>query len=147
VTYTSLDAITRRYLLEKRLTLHWYVQSASLAASCLRQLHIDTLKIVNTVELTVDGTGGTYTATLPNDFQDYITIGSKTGQFVRNLPQREGISRLQNFDSRSRSNSFWRVLGHRNTIQLFPWRQLAMEYFQSRRIHRGNIWVQQRQHD
>lgn len=94
--YITLDKIIRRNLLAKRLPLHFYVEFMVHAASCLRELTFDSLRIVNTVELTVNDY---YAVDLPCDFVDWTKVGLKVGQFVRPIPQNEGINRLRNQDS------------------------------------------------
>lgn len=94
--FTSLDKIIRRTLLAKRLPLHYYVEFLVHASTCLRELTFDSLRIINTVELTLNDY---YAADLPCDYIDWTKVGLKIGQFVQPITQRESINRLRNQDS------------------------------------------------
>lgn len=94
--YTTIDKIIRRNLLAKRLPLHFYVEFLVHATSCLRELTFDSLRVVNTVELTVNDY---FAVDLPCDFVDWTKVGIKAGQFVKPITQRDTINRLRNVDS------------------------------------------------
>lgn len=94
--YTTLDKIIRRNLLAKRLPLHYYVEYLVHASTCLRELTFDSLRIINTVELTLNDY---FAADLPCDWVDWTKIGIKMGQFVQPITQRDSINRLRNQDS------------------------------------------------
>jgi hypothetical protein len=60
------------------------------------ELHFDTLGNVRTVKLEINS----YNAvTIPDDFLDMCKIGVVNGQFVKPLISRNGINRLNNFDT------------------------------------------------
>jgi hypothetical protein len=94
--YTSLDSIVKSVLLQKGYPLHYYMQCLVYSKECLRQLHFDDLKVVNTKKLTLSATNS---ITLPSDYVDYIKVGVAYGQTVRPLIKNDKINRLNNYDS------------------------------------------------
>ena len=68
---TTLDEITRRALLDNNVSVHFYFEYLNHAANCLRELNFDTLKIVNTANLSVGSYGE---VDLPDDFSDDIAL-------------------------------------------------------------------------
>lgn len=95
--FTTIDKIVRGVLIQKRWPLHYYLECAKHALDCLRELTFDSLRIVNTVELTINEDG--YYADLPCDYVDWTKVGLKIGQFVQPITQRDSINRLHNYDS------------------------------------------------
>lgn len=91
---TTLDQIVRRVLLTKRLPIHFYIEFMTHASTCLRELTMDTLQVINTVELTLDSY---FAADLPCDFLDWVSVGTKQGQFLRPITQRNSITPLKNY--------------------------------------------------
>lgn len=89
--FTSADTITRRILLRKRWPLHYYLQVLGYVAESIRELSIDSLQIVNTVELIP---GPTMAIDLPCDMVDWVFVGTTNGQFVRPIVQRNEINNL-----------------------------------------------------
>lgn len=94
--FITLDKIIRRNLLAKRLPLHYYVEYLVHASTCLRELTFDSLRIINTVELTLNDYCA---ADLPCDYVDWTKVGIKMGQYVRPITQRDSVNRLRNQDS------------------------------------------------
>lgn len=94
--YTTIDKIIRRELLAKRLPLHYYVEYLVHATTCLRELTFDSLRIVNTVQLTLNDY---FAADLPCDFVDWTKVGIKMGQFIQPITQRDSINRLHNYNN------------------------------------------------
>lgn len=94
MTFTSIDQIVRRVLLEKRLPIHYYLEFLTHACSCIRELSFDTLRIVNTVTLQHNSY---YACDLPCDFVDWTKVGIKQGQFIQPITQRESINNLNNY--------------------------------------------------
>jgi len=94
--WSNLDSITRRRLLEMRLPLHYYLEYLLHASTCLRELHIDTLKVINYVELTLNDY---YAADLPVDFVDDVGVGIQVGQFLQPISKRDNITNLRNVDT------------------------------------------------
>lgn len=112
--YTTLDKIIRRNLLAKRMPLHFYVEFMVHAASCLRELTFDSLRIVNTVELEINDY---YAVDLPCDYVDWTKVGLKVGQFVQPITQRDTINRLHHYDSEGQITPY----GYRDQVNLeFP---------------------------
>jgi len=94
--WTTLDKIVRRNLLAHRLPLHHYVEGLVHATTCLRELSLDSLLIINTVELTVNDY---FAVDIPCDLVDWVRAGIKMGQFVQPITQRETINPLHNYNS------------------------------------------------
>lgn len=94
--WSNLDSITRRRLLEMRLPLHHYLEYLLHASTCLRELHIDTLKVVNYVELTLNSY---FASDLPGDFVDDIGVGIAVGQYLQPISKRDNITQLRNVNS------------------------------------------------
>lgn len=95
MVFQSLDNIVRSVLLQKALPLHWYVQFLKYAADAVRELSIDSMRVVNTVILTVDQRN--MAADLPCDFIDWVEVGVPQGQFVKPLVQRQSINDLTKY--------------------------------------------------
>lgn len=90
--FTTIDIISRRYLLEKGLPIHYYPEALFHSSSCLRELTFDTLKIVNTRDLPVDNTGA---IDLPDDFADDVMLAFNTGATLQPIPHRDTINPLR----------------------------------------------------
>lgn len=97
MTTASLDYIVKNYLLKKGYPLHWYMQFMVYAADCLRELTFDDLRVINTKILPVDQTINA--AYLPDDFQDYVTVGVMVGQRIRPLTPTNTLNPLVNLDT------------------------------------------------
>lgn len=112
--YTTLDTIIRRTLLAKRLPLHYYVEFLVHAATCLRELTFDSLKVVNTVVLEVNDY---FAADLPCDFVDWTKVGFRAGQFIMPIAPRDSINRLHAYDAQGQITTY----GTADTVNLeFP---------------------------
>lgn len=94
--YTTLDTIVRRQLLAKRLPLHYYSEFLTHASTALRELSFDTLRLINTVRLTLDKTSAAY---LPCDYVDWVAVGKPAGQFIQPIAQRDTITPLVNYNT------------------------------------------------
>jgi len=93
MTYTTLDSIVRKFLIDNGYPIHWYMQTLSNSVEILRELNFDVLKNVNTTTLTINSY---HAADLPDDYVDFTKVGVMVGQFVRPLVQRESINRMRN---------------------------------------------------
>lgn len=94
--WTNLDQVVNRRLLELRLPKHFYIEFLSHSATCLRELHIDVLKIINTVELPVNS----YKAIdLPDDFMDDLGVSIPVGQLLHPIPKNDSITALRATDT------------------------------------------------
>lgn len=116
--YTTLDKIVRRNLLAKRLPLHYYVEFLVHASTCLRELTFDTLRVVNTVELTLNDY---YAVDLPCDYVDWTKVGIKMGQFVQPITQRDTINRLRNQDSQGDYTTYTDPATVNSQYPFWPW--------------------------
>ncbi len=90
--YTTVDIICRRALLENGYPIHFYAEYLFLASSCLRELNIDTLKVVNTRDLPINADGS---VDLPSDFQDDVMVSFNTGATLKPIPHRDTINPLR----------------------------------------------------
>lgn len=89
---TNLDQIVRRWLLENGLSIHYYAEGLFHASTCLRELHLDTLKVVNTLRLPLN----TYHAVdLPEDFVEEVMVGIPVGATYQNVPRGTRINPLR----------------------------------------------------
>lgn len=91
--WTTLDEMVSNVLLQRGKSIHWYLQYLTYACNCLRELHFDTLRVVNTEKLLLNSY---YAVTIPCDYVDFVRIGVPNGQFVQPLVNRPGINRLNN---------------------------------------------------
>jgi hypothetical protein len=96
MTYTNLDTLVRRSLLESGLPLHWYAEGLFLAASCIRELSFDSLQVINTKKLPV---GDYYEVNLPDDFVDDLALTIPVGGLLQPIAKNNAISPLRYTDS------------------------------------------------
>lgn len=94
--WRTIDNITRSNLLRSGYPMHWYLQYLKYGIDGLRELTFDTLRVVNTVTISI---GAGNVGQLPCDYVDYVKVGKKIGQYVRPMVESKTISRLHNFDS------------------------------------------------
>lgn len=93
--FTSIDSIVRNTLLQKGYPLHYYLDFLVYSADILSQLYMDDLMIVNTKLIPVDNFN---CFQIPNDFQDYVTVGAQIGQYIYPLVETNEISQLDSYD-------------------------------------------------
>jgi hypothetical protein len=93
---TTVDKITRLGLLENNLPIHYYFEYLTHTCSWLRELNIDTLQIVNTVNLPIGEYGE---MDFPMDFVDEVGISIAVNGSLKPIPQRESISPLRLLNS------------------------------------------------
>jgi hypothetical protein len=89
--YTSLDQIVRRSLLERNKPIHFYVEYLLHAAACLRELTLDSLRIVNVKEIPFNSHGAIQ---LPDDFVKEVSLSLRTGTYLKGIPYRDDINPL-----------------------------------------------------
>lgn len=104
MTYTSLDTITRSVLLQKALTLHWYVQFLKYAADAVRELSFDSMRVVSEVRLKIDKRN--FAADLPCDYIDWVFVGIPQGQFIQPIWQRQTVSNLTNYTAQGQPTTY-----------------------------------------
>lgn len=92
--YTSLDAITRSYLAQRSLSVHYYIRTLKLVADGYRELHYDVLQVVNVRKLDVTDWKA---AILPEDFVDVVQVSVRNGDNLIPLTQGK-YHRLHNFN-------------------------------------------------
>jgi hypothetical protein len=92
MTYANLDMIVRRSLLEKGYPIHYYAEYLLHAASCVRQLTTDTLKVINTVNLPINKY---FAVDLPTDFVDDISVSMPVGNLLKPIPKNDNITPLR----------------------------------------------------
>lgn len=96
MTTTSVDSITRRWLLESGLPIHYYMDGLFQSATCLRELNFDVLKIINSQGLKVDDTGNIM---IPDDFVDDVAVCIPIGQVLKPLAKQDWITPLRLHDA------------------------------------------------
>jgi hypothetical protein len=94
--YANIDMIVKRSLLEKGYPIHYYAEYLFHAANCVRQLTIDTLKVINTVRLPINSY---FAVDLPDDFVDDIGVSVPSGSFLRPVPKNNNINPLRIINS------------------------------------------------
>jgi len=97
---TNLDIIVKRWLLEKGLPIHYYIEALFHSSTALRELSFDTLKIINTSNLPVNSYGA---VDLPADFKDDIAVCVDYGGVLGELPKQNWINPLRLHDATSGS--------------------------------------------
>lgn len=93
--FSSLDAIVRNTLLQRGYPIHYYLDFLVYSAQILRELTFDDLMIVNTKLIPVDEFNNFQ---IPNDYQDYVTVGAQIGQYIYPLVETDEISQLDSYD-------------------------------------------------
>lgn len=96
--FANLDSITRRYLFENGLPIHWYAEVFTHCSTALRELSLDTLKIINAERILVNDYGA---FDLPGDFQDDLAVCSPVGDALVALPKQDALNPLRLHDAES----------------------------------------------
>lgn len=90
--FANIDSIVRQSLLERGLPIHFYSEALFHAKECLRQLGIDTLKIVNAANLPLNS----YNAIdLPADFEDDISVCIPVGNLLQPIAKKDSLSPIR----------------------------------------------------
>jgi len=92
----TLDQIIRRTLLENGYPIHYYAEYLFHASTCLRELTIDTLQIVNTADLALNSYNA---AKLPIGYQDYVSVTIPIGGVLRPIAEKKSLNPLRQRDS------------------------------------------------
>lgn len=92
MNYTNLDIILRRTLLEQGLPIHFYSEALYHGCTALRELTIDTLKVINTRNLPVGDYGE---IDLPEDYIDDVSLSYDAGLILRPIPHRANLNPLR----------------------------------------------------
>lgn len=87
---SKVDSIVRQVLLEKSLSMHFYIRLLSWGLDCLKKLELDIIGRVKTAELTVDSFGR---VKLPCDYTDWVRVGVVSGQHILLLGETDTFSR------------------------------------------------------
>lgn len=87
---TKIDSIVKQALLEKGLSLHFYIRFLSWGLHALKELGFDVVGKVKTVELYPDEFSR---APLPCDYVDWVRVGCNNGQYVVNLGETNAFNR------------------------------------------------------
>lgn len=88
----TVDTVTRRWLLDRSMPIHFYAEGLFHATTCLRELAKDTLKLVNTVNLPVDDTGA---VNLPDDFMDDVALAIQAGVELQRIPHKSSLNPIR----------------------------------------------------
>lgn len=94
--FNTVDSIVRRTLLEKNCPIHWYAEFLFHATAALRELTIDTLKVINTKQLPTNDYSA---ADLPDDFVDDVAVSIPNGGLLIPIPRNDNINPLRLHDS------------------------------------------------
>lgn len=93
--WSNIDIIVRRWLLEKNLPIHYYMEALFHSTTCLKILTEDTLQIVNSANLPVGSYGE---VNLPDDFDDDLAVCIPSGQSLIHLPKQDRITPIRIHD-------------------------------------------------
>jgi len=93
--FSNIDSIVKRGLLEQNLPMHYYMEYLVHTTTCIRELAMDTLKIINTVELPVNEYGA---VDLPDDFIDEVSVCMQAGTTLQKLPHQNWINPILKID-------------------------------------------------
>ena len=96
MVFTNLDTICKRWLLEKGLPLHYYLEVLLHASTCLRELNISALKVVKSAKLPVNDY---FAVDLPPDFMDDIAVTIPAGNLLQPIAKTNSLSPLRTTDS------------------------------------------------
>jgi hypothetical protein len=91
----TLDIICRRWLLEKGLPVHYYLEALLHGSAAIRELAKDTLKIVNTKNLPVNSYGA---MDLPDDFKDDVGVFFDMGSTLKPIPHKETLNPIRRYN-------------------------------------------------
>lgn len=94
--FSTLDTITRRYLLEKGLPIHWYLEVMTHCSTAIRELSFDSLKIINSARLPVNSYGA---IDLPDDFVDDLAVCIPVGDSLSRLPKQDWLNPIRIHDT------------------------------------------------
>ena len=94
---TTINQIVNNMLLQRRYSLHWYLEFLLYGIECVRELSMDDLMIMNTKVLPVNSTSNT--AELPSDYLDYVMVGVRVGQNIMPLVESDLFDNANNFSS------------------------------------------------
>lgn len=92
---TTLDSIVRSALIQKNLTMHYYIRFMSWAHDALREVELDAIGGIKSVTLTVDNLAQ---AKIPDDLVDWVRVGVVNGQYVLNLGLTQRFNRQLNVE-------------------------------------------------
>ena len=92
----TLNEIIRSTLLTCNKSIHYYMQFCHYGLKAVREMNFDSPFKIKSIVLAVDANNE---VTIPTDFVDYIRVGFKNGQYVKNLIEKQSFNRLPNFDS------------------------------------------------
>jgi len=113
----TLDDIVNGYLVKKNKSIHYYVEYLAHAVDALREISLDTMKVVRTVKLPVNS----YKAVvLPCDYVDWVKVGFARGQYNVEMSQRGSFNRMNNVDDTGRKVVFSDVLWE-DDLNVWEW--------------------------
>lgn len=94
--YSNADSIVRRTLLEKSMSIHYYLEFLVHCTACVRELSFDTLQIINTLQLPVNEYGA---VDFPDDFDDDLGVSIPYGSRLIPVPKNDSITPLRYHDT------------------------------------------------
>ena len=96
MVFSTLDIITRRWLLERGLPIHFYAEGLYHSATCIQLLTQDTLQVINAANLLVNDYGA---IDLPDDFDEDLSVCVPVGDSLSALPKQDRLSPLRIHDT------------------------------------------------
>lgn len=123
---TTVDIIVRRWLLERNLPIHYYLEGLFHASSCVRELTSDTLQIINSANLPVGDDGS---VDLPMDFLDDLALCVPVEGALAPLPKQDWITPLRIHDTTSGQFVAPYTTTTSNAVNLFFGFPAAWQYY------------------
>jgi len=93
---SNLDTVTRRWLLERNLPIHYYADGLFHSATAVRELSYDTLQIINSANLLVNNYGA---IDLPDDFVDDLSVCVPYSGILSPLPKQDLLTPIRIHDT------------------------------------------------
>lgn len=86
----TLDSIVRSALIQKNLSMHFYVRFMSWAIDAMRDIELDAIGGIKSVTLKIDNLAQ---VKIPSNFVDWVRVGQLNGQYVVNMGVTNRFSR------------------------------------------------------
>lgn len=92
MTLLTLDIICRRWLLDRGLPIHFYMEALFHSSTVIRELSKDTLKCINTANLPVSEYGS---VDVPADFSSDVALFLEAGLLLKPIPHKFNLNPLR----------------------------------------------------
>lgn len=97
MTVTSLDAIVNNLLLQRRYSLHWYLEFLLYCKQCLEELSLD--GEIDTFRYVVLPINDNHAIEIPNDYVDWVRVSSFVDGFVHPLVPDDSLNLVPNYNT------------------------------------------------